>query len=339
MKSDISRRQLIKNALGKHGSAMNIDDIADVIGLPVSKVRQSLTTFDTEIVRTGYKLFDLLPRTHNYKMFRYTPTTLEYKKSVLFAEEDLLYFLAVFRNYQAIIRLIDSGNKTYCLHRTKANKHVPFAHYSDVGKLFAHLKMKAGDDLIFMCQNITTNTFLVRKERREDRDNIQIAMRNVHLADMVADILLHSPNHYEMDLFLVRKYLFVYPYFSDPPPDSLRQVTASDSRFIMTPRDKLLSWNGRTVLSGDELVVGLKKYYFHSPNGIYSPVFIQTDDEFGGKIAYCTHCEERLIWEREIGFRHLHNESEWIDAYVPKEFYEESWQTTKENEGLQNAQK
>lgn len=322
MNQDISRRQQIKNSLEERGSAMNIDEIARIIRLPVHKIRETLTTFDTEIVRTGYKQYDLLPRTHTGKLFRYTPSHLELKTGTLMAEEDLLYFLTAFRDYQADIKLITTDKKSFVFHRVNANKHMPYSHYSEAKNLYSYLQLKPGDDLIFTCLDILNHSFQVQKEQNKDRDNRQIEKRGKDLADMLVDILSHSYTHYEMDLFLVRKYLFIYPYFSYPPPDSLRNIVTADSRFITTIKDRLLSWNGMTLLTGDDLVVGLKKYDLHSKDGLYIPVNIQHDDEFGGKVAYCTQCSERLIWEPKHGFRHLYSESEWIEAYLPTEFYE-----------------
>lgn len=320
MNQVISRKQRIVSFLKEHGGSQNIDDIAKGIGTPVDKVRQTLTTFEKDVVRVGYKQFDLLTRVHKGKIFRYTPTAEEYTSGTLRADEDLHFFLTAFREYWPDITFLDPNGRTYSLHQVKANKHVPVAHYSGIEQLFSRLDMQEGDDLLITCQNVETYTFHVRKERATDRDTLQIAVRNTQLADMVADILLHTLSHDETDMFLIRKYLFIYPHFSYPPPDSLRLAIATDPRFIMTPRDHMLSWTGYPM-SGARWAIGLKKYYLRSPEGVYIPVVIQTDEEYGGKVAYCTQCNERLIWEKQTGWRHTKDDLEWSDAYVPKEFF------------------
>ncbi|MEK7577853.1 MAG: hypothetical protein AAB492_04555 [Patescibacteria group bacterium] len=320
MNSPISRKQRIVKYLEENDSSQNIDAIAKGTGIPVDKIRQTLTTFEKDVVRVGHKQFDLLTRVHKGKVFRYTPTGEEYSTGTLHAEEDLHYFLTAFRDYWPDITFLDPNGRNYLLHQVKSNKHVPFAHYSGIEQLFSRLDMQIGDDLLITCQSIETYIFLVRKERAKDRDTLQIAVRNQRLADMVADILLHAISHDEADMFLIRKYLFIYPYFTDPPPDSLRRAIASDPRFIMTPRDRMTSWTGYPM-TGDRWVIGLKKYYLHSLDGTYIPVVIEADEEYGGKVAYCTHCNERLIWDQQTGWRHTKDDLEWTDAYVPKEFF------------------
>ena len=316
----VSRKQQIRDLLQKEKRALSIEELTSFLKIPQEKVRQSLTTFDTDIVRVGYKLFDLSNRVFQGKMFRYTPTPREYECNVMIADEDINLFLTGWKNCWKTIILIDEQNHEYRLNRFQSTKKVPYCHYSSTGKLFERLHLEHGDDLIFTCRDLTTNTFLVKKEKRIERNILEIDIRNKRLCDLVYDILLHAYSHYESSLFLVRKYLFIYQYFSDPPPDNLRRVISADSRFVITPKDNVFSWSGMPM-RGNEMVVGLKKYYLVTEKKEYIPVNIMSDDEFGGKVAYCCGCNERLIWEKDSGWRHTVDDAEWVDAYVPKEFF------------------
>jgi len=315
-----SRKQMIIELLNEKGRAVSIEELSDNLNLPQNKIRQSLSTFERDIVRVGHKLFDLPNRTLQGKIFRYSPTQPEYEKSVLIADEDIFSFLTGCRDYWNPINLIDSLNRTYQLSRAKPTRHIQFYHYRGATKLFKNLALEKGDDLLFTCLDLSTNTFLVTHQKRAQRKTLEITVRNRQLCDTVYDILLHAYCHYEDSLFLIRKYLFIYSHFTDPPPDNLRIALSSDARFLITPRDKMLSWSGYPF-THREMTVGLKKYFLKNDTNEYIPVFIDTDDECGGKVAHCTECDERLVWKPDTGWRHTVDDVGWVDTYVPKEFF------------------
>jgi hypothetical protein len=253
-------------------------------------------------------------------MFRYTSTPFEFERKILNAHEDLSYFLTGWRDHFATIHLIDPQKKSYELRSVRPNKKIPFFHYSETGRLFTNLKAEPCDDILFTCLDLPTHTFLVTREKASYRKTLEISFRNCALCDMIYDILLPSYNHYEDSLFIIRKYLFLYPYFTDPPPDHLRKAISSDLRFLITPRDMIYSPSGYPMDYFD-MTIGLKKYFLKNEKNEYIPVFIDTDEKFGGKVGYCAHCDERLIWEKDSGWRHCVDEMEWVDAYIPKEFF------------------
>ncbi len=127
-------------------------------------------------------------------------------------------------------------------------------------------------------------------------------------------------------MFLIRKYLFVYPYNNPISPDHLTKAIWNDKRFLISIRDKMLSWTG-SILTHD-LVVGLSKYYYLNEKGEYALVSVLSDEY--GRYGFCTLCDQRLIWEKNSGWRHSENENEW-DNYLTKEFFNIDKEKSKAN--------
>ena len=76
-----SRRQIIKKLIEEKNKALTIDELIEYTGIPKDKIRQTLTTYDTTIVRVGPQTYDTVERVYPGKTFRYTPQKNEIKKS------------------------------------------------------------------------------------------------------------------------------------------------------------------------------------------------------------------------------------------------------------------
>lgn len=313
-----TNKQLIRTALEKEGNSLTLEQLISLTGIPKQKIQQTLTPYENKIVRIGPKTYDLAERVYPGKTFRWTPSEFEFSKKVLCAEEDAHLFLAAAGNYWAVITLVDKeGGNIYQIKRIKRSGRMPVSYYLGLTAWFKKTGFELGDDILLTCQSLADLRFLVRKERKQDRNEQLIAERNRELADLVYDIILHSWTHSEQDLFLFRKYVYVYPFNREVAPDSLRHALDNDSRFLISGRDEVLGISGNSL--NDYLQVSLRKYYFQNNNREWVPVFLSSDEY--GRYGYCAHCEERLIWEQESGWRHLKDELEIVDAYLPKEFF------------------
>jgi len=80
----------------------------------------------------------------------------------------------------------------------------------------------------------------------------------------------------------------------------------------------MLSWTGRQLTY--ELSVGLRKYYYLNEESQYVLATVLSDEY--GRYGFCTLCDQRLIWEKDTGWRHPKDEAEWADSYLTKEFFD-----------------
>jgi len=321
------RRQIIHKLISKINRSLTVDEIVKYTGIPKVKIRQTLTTYDTTIVRIGSETYDTVERIYPGRTFRYTPKKIEIEKGLLFAEEDLHLFLTAAKDYWSDIVLIDDVGNSHILKRNKPIGRRSFYFYQGLGKWYKKTGFEEGDDILFTCFNLEEKKYKIIHQKKRDRDEFTIKIKNKKLADMVYKILSYTILKYELDTFLVRKYLFVYP-FSDPvPPDHLTKAIWDDKRFLISTRDKMLSWTGHPM-TGD-LDIGLKKYYFLNEKGEYVLVEVLSDEY--GRYGFCTLCNERLIWEKDTGWRHCKDDTEWTDSYLTKDFFEKDKEKIKTN--------
>jgi len=286
-------------------------------GIPKVKIRQTLTTYDTAIVRIGPETYDTVERIYPGKTFRYTPRKNEVQKGLLFAEEDLHLFLTASRDYWEDITLIDDSGNRYLLKKHKAASKRTYSYYRGLAQWYRKVDFKSEDDILFTCLDFKQKQFKIVHQKKEDRDEFIIKVKNRKLANLVYKILSYTIPKYELDMFLIRKYLFVFPYDEPIPPDYLTKAIWSDRRFLISTRDKMLSWSSHLLT--DDLEIGIRKYYYQNERGEYYPVSILSDEY--GRYGFCEHCEQRLIWEKESGWRHPVNEAEWSESYLSKDFF------------------
>lgn len=128
---------------------------------------------------------------------------------------------------------------------------------------------------MFTCLDYNQKKYKIVRQRKKDRDEFVIKIKNKKLADLVFSILSYTIPKYEHDMFLVRKYLFVYPYNDPIPPDSLVKAIWNDKRFLISTRDKMLSWTNRQLTP--ELSIGLRKYYYLNKKGEFALVTVLSD--------------------------------------------------------------
>ncbi|MCL4374647.1 hypothetical protein M1523_02170 [Patescibacteria group bacterium] len=311
------RRQIIKKLIEEKNRSLTIDELVKFTGIPKAKIRQTLTTYDTTIVRVGKERFDTVERIYSGRIFRYTPQKNEIQKGLLFAEEDLHLFLTAARDYWSDITLIDNFNNQYLLKKHKARSKIPFSYYRGLAPWYKKVGFQDNDDILFTCLDFNQKKFKIVHQKQQDRDEFIIKVKNKKLADLVYSILSYTIPKYELDTFLIRKYLFVFPYNEPDPPDHLTKAIWNDKRFLISTRDKMLSWSGYPL--NHDLEIGIKKYYYQNERGEYYPVCILSDEY--GRYGFCDHCEQRLIWEKNTGWRHPVNEAEWSESYLTKEFF------------------
>lgn len=321
------RRQIIKELIEEKNKALTIDELVKFTKIPKDKIRQTLTTYDTTIVRVGPQTYDTVKRIYPGKTFRYTPQKKEIEKGLLSAEEDLHLFLTASRDYWADITLIDDLNNQYLLKRSKAATKRSFSVYHGLAKWYKKVNFEYEDDTLFTCLDFNQKKYKIIHQKKKDRDEFVIKVKNKKLADFVYSILSYTIPKYELDTFLVRKYLFVYPYNDPVPPDYLTKAIWNDKRFLISTRDKMLSWTGHRLTY--ELSVGLRKYYYLNEKGKYALATVLSDEY--GRYGFCTLCDQRLIWEKDTGWRHPKNESEWTDSYLTKEFFDKGKEKSKTN--------
>ncbi len=315
----MTTRELITAALEKKGKAMTIDQLQKKIGIIVPKLRQVLTPYSIDVVRVGDKTFDLSYRIYHGKAFRYTPTKQEIEKGFISAEDDLYLFLTACFDYSAIITFIDESGTKHILSKSKSVKEFPYRVYTGFKSWYQKNDFHLGDDIFFTCLDWREHMFSFKRQKKQNRDEFVIAVRNRKLAAMVFDILNHSVSKYEADLFLVRKYLFIYPFNNPVPPDQLEKVLRKDKRFLISRFDKMLSWTGHLI--DDWLTIGLRKYYYQNDRGEWVPVSIISDEY--GRYGFCNLCSERMKWSKDKGWQHLENELDSVDAYLDKSFFKE----------------
>ncbi len=301
-----TRKQQLRKILEEKGKSLTINELVQFSEIPENKIRQTLTSYENDIVRIGTKRYDLVERHYSGRTFRYTPKKEEIDKGLLSAEEDLQLFLTAAYDYNANITLIDENNNQYRLKRIKTSK-LSFMYYRGIARWYRLAHFEIGDDILFTCLNFNQKMYKIRQQKKKEQDEFMIKVKNRKLADMIYDILQHTVFKYEMDLFLVRKYLFIYPYNDPIPPDYLKKAIALDKRFLISDRDRMLSWTGKPLM--DYLTIGIRKYYLKNDKGEYMPVVIQSD-EFG-RFGFCPSCQQKLIWEIRNGWRHQRNDFEY----------------------------
>ena len=320
------RRQTIKKLIEEKNKALNIDELIKYTGIKKDKIRQTLTTYDTAIVRVGKETYDTIERIYPGKTFRYTPEKIEVEKGVLLADEDMYLFLVAVFDYDSKIILIDENNNQYPLKSCRSSKYIPFSYYRGLEKWYKEVGFEFSDDILFTCLDFSQKKYKIIRQKKKDRDEFVIKIKNKKLADLVFSILVHTIPKYEHDMFLVRKYLFVYPYNDPIPPDSLVKAIWDDKRFLISTRDKMLSWSG-TLLT-HTLDIGLRKYYYLNEKEEFALATVLSD-EFG-RYGFCTLCDQRLHWEKVTGWRHPENENDWVD-YLTKEFFDLGKEKNKAN--------
>jgi len=314
----LSRRQIIKKLIEEKNKALTIDELIKFTGIPKEKIRQTLTIYDKTIVRVGPQTYDIVERVYPGKTFRYTPQKKEVEKGVLLAEEDVSLFLIGVYDYGAKIILIDENKNQYPLRTCKSSKNIPFLYYRGLEKWYKRIGFEYGDDILFTCLDFNQKKYKIVHQKKKNRDEFVIKIKNKKLADLVYSILSYTMSKYELDMFLVRKYLFVYPFNDPVPPDHLTKAIWNDKRFLISTRDKMLSSTGHPLTHN--LEIGLRKYYYLNEKGEYALATVLSDEY--GRYGFCTLCEQRLIWEKGTGWRHPKDEAEWDDSYLTKEFFD-----------------
>lgn len=313
-----SRKDIIKEILQKVGKALTVDELVKFSGIPADKIRQTLTTWEYNIVRVAPKTYDLAERVYIGKTFRYTPEKIEVENKILQAEDDVYLFLVAAHGFSTPIIITDENNNEYPLQRAVTSKKYHFSYYDGLSKWYLKSGFQYGDDLLLTCISHTDHKFMIKREKQKDRDEFEIKVKNKKLADLVYSILSYSYTKYEDILFLFRKYLYVYPFNDPVPPDHINKALINDKRFVLSVRDKTLSWTGYPLIK-ERCIIGLRKYYFKNSDGVYIPVQVLRD-EFG-KYGFCCQCEERMVWEEDSGWRHTRNDLEWSEAYLPSSFF------------------
>lgn len=313
-----SRKTILKEILMREGKVLTVDKLSSLSGIPVVKLRQTLTTWEFEIVRVAPKTYDLAERIYIGKTFRHTPEKIEVKNKILQTEDDIHLFLTSAHDYNADITLVDELNNYYHLHRIIHSQKYKFSYFEGINKWFRRIEFEYGDDMLFTCISLSDHKFFIKREKKKDRDEFKITVKNKKLADLIYNILSYTFTKYEDILFLFRKYLYVYP-FNDPiPPDHISKALFNDKRFLLTKRDKLLSWTGHYIKDFRN-IIGLRKFYFKNSDGFYVPVLIEKD-EFG-RYGFCSQCNERMVWKEGVGWRHTRSDLEWSEVYLPLRFF------------------
>lgn len=108
-----SNKQLLQKVLEESGTALTVSELSKRKGIPITKVRQTLTTWEKDIVRVGSQTYDLVWRVYPGKTFRHTPQQIEIDKGSLSAETDIFYYLIASFDYKAKITLYDEDNIPY----------------------------------------------------------------------------------------------------------------------------------------------------------------------------------------------------------------------------------
>ncbi len=312
-------KQLLLQAFEEHKQALTVDELSQFTGISPSKIRQKLTPYEQEIVRVGNSTYDLAKRAYKGKTFRYTPSKREIDKGILRSDDDLGMFLTAWDHSNASIIFIDDKENKYNVSNVVTKKVVKFPYYEDIAGWYKRVAFEEGDDILFKCLDISTCTFSIWKEKREERDGSAISIKNKKLTDLVYDILNHDSIKYEMVLFVVRKYLYIYPYNEDIPPDYLSKVLSEDNRFVISSRDKMFSWTGH-LISSHWLTIGLKKYYFHNSDKKWIPVFIEQNKN-GKKFGYCSQCGETMYWAGEYQWLHAQFPGEYSRKYLNSSYF------------------
>jgi len=312
-----SRTTKAAEVLTRTGHPMTLEELAMSIGVTPAKLRSTLTNFDSHIVRVGNKLFDLGDRTYKGRTFRYTPTEREIKIGAIENHQDITYLLDGFRGFWNDIHLTDSNDNTATLIREKGKNR---KYYRGLLPLLKNNPTKQGDDWLFTCQDLSTHTYSFRVQKRSDRDEVKIKKNNKKLADMVYSILSHAFTRTDTDMFLIRKYAFLFDGFNDHAPDSIANAIKSDHRFLHTFRDILCGWTGKPFHDSDVLTVAIKKYYYLADDSTYVRVNVQ-EDEWGDRVGWCTRCDSFLLWSSVTGWRHPTNELDRINASLPPKFF------------------
>lgn len=173
-----SRKEQIREILIREGKALIVDKLVRLSGIPADKIRQTLTTWEFNIVRVGSKTFDLAERVYVGKTFRYSPSKIEVENGILQAEDDLHLFLVAFHDFSAEITLIDGENKTHKLKRNLTSQKYPFPYFSGLSSWFRRSSLEYGDDIVLSCLNLKEYKFEITRQKKEDRDEFQITVKN-----------------------------------------------------------------------------------------------------------------------------------------------------------------
>lgn len=317
-----SRLDKIITLLSTSNNPINIDDIAKSLHLPIAKIRNVITPYQAKVVKVGYKTFDLAERVYRGRVFRYTPTIEDLQHKGIHYNSDIYFLLHGYvSGYDQVIQ-IQSDHGDFILKRPSTGPHRQYL--MGLKSWFTQSSFQAGDDLIFKCLDLPTQTYFLRHEPALSRDNTAIGRKNIALADFVYKLLLYEPNHYADTMFLIRKYAFEFDGFTDPAPDMLLRTIDQDLRFITNQKDQMYSWVA-TQLYGkytarSAVAIGLRKYYLESRDHSFYPVSIQTNDDFALKEAWCTHCWKRVKWGENC-WKHIYSEQDIFDCEVTRDFY------------------
>lgn len=296
---------------------MTLEELAKCMGTTPAKLRTSLGNFDSRVVRVGNKLFDLGDRVYKNRTFRYTPSEREIKLGAIENHQDITYLLDGYRGFWNDIHLVDDKDNSTTLIREKSKRN---KYYRGLLPLLRKHKTNPGDDWLFTCQDLSTHTYLFWVQKKEDRDEKKIKANNKKLADMVYSILSHALTRTERDMFLIRKYAFLFDGFDDNAPDSLTRAIEGDYRFLHTFRDTLCGWTGEPYHDSDTLTVAISKYYYLADDNTYVLVDVQ-EDEWGDRVGWCTRCDSFLLWSPTTGWRHPNDDLDRVNAGLPSSFF------------------
>ena len=311
-----SRTSLIAQELVKAGRAMTIQELNQVLKIPVVKLRNSLTNYHSAVVRVGDSLYDLRTRAYVGKKIRVRPTQEDIAKGrVSLCEDASMFFEGMLFGENKPIELVSDSEITVNL---KRNRKPPYSRTLPLlGPWYKRTGFKFGDDIIFICQNIETHRFFIDRMTQSERDKLAITVANRGLADAAHAALNHEMSKYGMDIFMIRNYFYLYSPATTP--DSLIEVLQHDPRFINNFSDNMVSSTGY-IMGQDIPSHGLRKYYYQHHSHAQVLVEILTDDEFGERYGACSLCWQRMKWESWCGWRHCYDDFEWLETEISTEF-------------------
>lgn len=309
-----SRISRVITLLQETGHALTLSEMAQKLGLPENKLRQCVgSSYDLKVVRIGDKTYDLPERYFIGKIFRYTPSSEEVKNDELNHDSDLAEILTLGCRPRDQVVVVDEAGWRYRLKRSGAKDHLLGFGLTGLRRWYERVHFQVGDDMVFTCQSYTPSLYLLARLPKERRDETRIVQRNEQLADLIYRQLSADIRKWIHLMFVVRKYVFVFPFHDPTPPDHLLRVLQHDSRFLASPK---LANDGHPM---KEWVVGIKKYFFQNDQGLWIDVFVDKDEI--GSFGSCGQCDQRLRWSREYGWRHIEHEEETADCYLSPEFF------------------
>lgn len=312
-----SRTSQVVRLLHEAGAPLPIGELARKLSLPEAKIRQSVgDIYNMEVVRVGDKLYDLPERAFVGKTFRYTPSQGEIQSGKLEQGTDLLEILTLgcARRGDRKVTALDSSGKSHTLKVAREKTGAYGFALSGLKPWYAKAGFAHGDDILFTCTAYSPPAYRIERVPKGARDEAATAQRNSQLADLVFRQLLKEVKKFCHVMFLVRKYVFLFPFNDSVPPDSLFKALAGDPRFLVSKN--VAGYDGKPM---HEWIVGIRKYFFEREDGVWIEVSV-TKDEFGS-FGSCTQCWERLIWNKENGWQHVEHDWDLAVSYLTPEFF------------------